>query len=99
MRPLCASGEAAPCGERTKCFSTEGNRQGNSAELRFQDLAARRAQGGRREPARPDACSGPVKPYRLCVWGGGEDVTPHLLHGPHVIYASTWQVWIPELHY
>ena len=31
--------------------------------------------------------------------GGGEDVTPHLLHGPHVIYASTWQVWIPELHY
>ena len=76
MRPLCASGEAAPCGERTKCFSTEGNRQGNSAELRFQDLAARRAQGGRREPARPDACSGPVKPYRLCVWGGGGVLEP-----------------------
>ena len=38
--------------------------------------------------------------YGVCVCvGGGEDVTPHLLHGPHVIYASTWQVWIPELHY
>ena len=34
----------------------------------------------------------------VCVCGGGEDVTPHLLHGPHVIYASR-QVWIPELHY
>ena len=40
----------------------------------------------------------PTSKVCVCVGGGG-GVTPHLLHGPHVIYASTWQVWIPELHY